>query len=74
MFSLITAKLISVLDKKIFQNMLYNCIYIFACKDFNLRKLEHLPGWISEFPSGPEWQHERIAPLILTQLKHTFSL
>lgn len=54
--------------------MLYNCIYIFSYKDFNLRKLEHLPGWISELPSGPEWQHEHIAPLILTQLKHTFSL
>ena len=54
--------------------MLYNCIYIFAYKDFNLRKVEHLPGWISELLSGPEWCHEHIAPWILTQLKHTCSL
>lgn len=42
--------------------MLYNCIYIFGYKGFDLRKLEHLPGWISELLSGPEWHHEYKAP------------
>lgn len=73
MFSLITAKLISVLDKKPFK-IRFMPIYIFAYKDFNLRKPAHLPGRISELLSGPEQHHEHIAPWILTQLKHTCSL